>query len=73
MEGYMEGRAKLTLQGRVYDGVRVGNGDFQGRTERIVKRTCLRVLVAEESGDFEAFLIGFQDFLGIVHFFFGCP
>jgi len=32
-----------------------------------------QVLVAEETGDFEAFLIGLQDLLGIVHFFLGYP
>jgi hypothetical protein len=32
-----------------------------------------QVLVAKESGDLEAFLIGFQNFLGVVHFFFGYP
>jgi hypothetical protein len=32
-----------------------------------------RVLIAEESGDLEAFLIGFQNFLGVVHFSFGYP
>jgi hypothetical protein len=31
------------------------------------------VLVDEESRDLKVFLIGFQDFLGVVHFFFGYP
>jgi hypothetical protein len=30
-----------------------------------------QVLVGKESRDLEAFLIGFQDFLGIIHFFLG--
>jgi len=69
----MGGRAGLILQGRVYDEVRVGSGGFQGKIGRIVKRTCLQILVAEESRDFEALFIGFQDFLGVVHFFLGYP
>jgi hypothetical protein len=30
-----------------------------------------QVLVGEESRDLKMFLIGFQDFLGVVHFFLG--
>jgi hypothetical protein len=34
-------RARLILQGHVYDEVQVGSDDFQGRIGRIVGRTCL--------------------------------
>jgi hypothetical protein len=32
-----------------------------------------QILVGEKLRDLEMFLIGFQGFLGIVHFFFGYP
>jgi hypothetical protein len=66
-------KARLILQGRIYDEVRVESGDSQERTGKIAKKACFEFLVDEESRDSETFLIGFQDFLGVVHFFFRYP
>jgi hypothetical protein len=39
----------------------------------IVRKACFEFLIGEESRDSEMVLIDFQDFLGIVHFFFRYP
>jgi hypothetical protein len=49
------------------------SGGSQGKTEMIARKAWSEFLVGEKSRDLKTVLIGFQDFLGIFHFFFGYP
>jgi hypothetical protein len=69
----MGGKARLILQECVCGEVRVESGILKRGLGRLRGRYVLNSLVGEESRNLKVFLIGFQDFLGIVHFFFRYP
>jgi len=46
---------------------------FKGGLRGLRRGHVSSSLVGEESRNSEMFFIGFQDFLGVVHFFFGYP
>jgi hypothetical protein len=66
-------KAGSVLRGCICGEVQAESGDSQRRTGMIVRKACFEFLIGEESRDSEMVLIDFQDFLGVVHFFFRYP